>query len=170
MAADQTHGRGTSGRHEAGRRRGPDLPARLLSAALFVAVLCLPWPDAKGPTFAWSLWLTLRDLNRTTVATVKTFDTFQADLRTPRAGEHVLSAPVRQILVILRGTGRDVRRYQVSPELAADPWISQEVVTAAWPARLEPGAPARFVFNHEPRDPRCRVVDRQQDISLVLCP
>jgi hypothetical protein len=148
----------------------PNRVCLVFSACLLGLVLYIPWPDARGPSVAKSLWITLRDLHTSTAASLRGFREFQTRLATPQAGEYVISAPVRQMLAIVRGRGRQVKRFRLSDALSRDPWVAQETVTALWPRTLEPNAHAVFVSNSEPISPDCTPLDRQQDVSLVLCP
>jgi hypothetical protein len=90
--------------------RYPNRISALFSACVVAVLLCIPWPDAKGPSFAKSIWLTFRDLNKNAVATIGRYRAFQSDLTTPGSGEHVLPAHVQRALAIVRGRGRAVKR------------------------------------------------------------
>lgn len=143
----------------------------LFSACVVAVVMCIPWPDAQGPSLAKSIWMTFRDLNRTTALTIGRFNAFQADLTTPRSGEYVLPVVVREGLTILRGRrGSVVKRYDLSPSLTTDPWDFQQMIVAAWPRRLESEATARLVLNTDQMEPGCTLIDRQAHVSLVYCP
>jgi hypothetical protein len=142
----------------------------IFSVIVFTAVLFLPWPDGRGWLLCRCVATTARNLNTTAVRVLRNFGAFQADLNTPRAGEYVLPPQVQQVLTMLGGRGRGVGRYQISDAIAANPWVLQQIVTSAWPRRLEKDAKARFVLNDEPVMPGCTLIDQQRDISLVYCP
>lgn len=148
----------------------PNRVSLLFSACVVSVVLCIPWPDARGPSFGKSIWLTLRDLNRNALVTLEQHAAFRSNLATPGSGEYVLPWQVQQALAILRGRGRSVKRYELSPSLKADDWVLQQFVVATWPRRLEADATARFVLNSDPVEPGCTLVDRKKDVSLVYCP
>jgi hypothetical protein len=148
----------------------PNRVSLIFSACVCAAILCLPWPDARGPSVARSIWLTFRDLNVNAATTLRRYQAFTSDLRTPGSGEDVLPWQVQQALTIVRGRGRAVKRYDLSPSLRADDWVFQQLIVALWPRHLEQGATARFVLNRDPLDPACTLIDRQQDVSLVYCP
>jgi hypothetical protein len=150
--------------------RYPNRISALFSACVVAVLLCIPWPDAKGPSFAKSIWLTFRDLNKNAVATIGRYRAFQSDLTTPGSGEHVLPTQVQEALAIVRGRGRAVKRYELSPSLREDDWVFQQFVVALWPRRLEDHATARFVLNRDPAEGGWTLIDRQQDVSLVYCP
>lgn len=152
------------------RNTHPNRVSLLFSACIVAVVLCMPWPDARGPSFVKSIWLTVRDLNRTAVHTVGRYRDFQVDLNTPASGEYVLPVWVQDALVILRGRGRAVKRYDLSPSFYANDWVLQQMVVAAWPRRLERRATARFVLKSDPVEPGCTVIDTQREVSLVYCP
>jgi hypothetical protein len=142
----------------------------IVSAAVFVAVLCVPWPDARGPLLFKSIAITFADLHKTAVTTVRRIQAFQSDLNTPGSGEHVLPLAVQDTLAILRGRGRAVKTYQLSESLTADEWVLQQMIASVWPRKLEKGAMARFVLNTDPVVPGCTVIDKRSTVSLVYCP
>ena len=148
----------------------PNRGSLLLSACVVAGVLWMPWPDAKGPSFGKSIWFTARDLNETAAGTLARYSDFQADVNTPGSGEYVLPVWVQDALVILRGRGRAVKRYDVSPSFYANDWVYQQMVVAAWPRTLVRGATARFVLKGDPVERGCTVVDSHRDVSLVYCP
>jgi hypothetical protein len=141
---------------------------RALAIAVCIAVLFIPWPDGDGPPFVRSVATTILELNRTTVRMLGRFAAFQADIATPQSGEFVLPNRVQDMLAMLRAHG--VKRYQLSPAIAADAWDLQQIVVSSWPRKLEPDANARFLLNHEPLTPGCVLVDRRREVSLVYCP
>ena len=136
------------------------------SALVLAGILFFPWPDG-GELFR-SVDATVRDLNRTALAMLAGFDTFQANVNTPQTGEYVLGARVEEMLAMLRR--HEVRRYQISDSIAENAWVSQQIVASAWPRQREADAKARFVLNGEPPIPACELIDRQTDVSLVYCP
>ena len=149
----------------------PNRVSLIFSACIVAVLLSIPWPDARGPSLAKSVWLTWRDLNKNAIATLGRFGAFQSDLTTPGSGEHVLPWQVQQALAIVRGRrGGAVKRYDLSASLRADDWVSQQFVVALWPRRLEEHATARFVLNSDPAEPACSLIERQKDVSLVYCP
>jgi len=134
----------------------------------YIGIMLLPWPGASGWSFFTSVGETFRDLNRTAVGIPARSRAFQAAINTPETGEYVLSINVQEMLTLLRGHG--VERYQLSNSIAADPWSVQQIVTSAWPRRLEKDAKARLVLNVEPAIVGCTLIDKQPDVSLVRCP
>ena len=57
-----------------------------------------------------------------------------------------------------------------SESIEADSWGFQQIVTSAWPRKLEKEAKAEFVLNGEPVLSSCQLVDKQREVSLVYCP
>jgi hypothetical protein len=143
----------------------PDTATLVFSAFALVVILLVPWP--AGQLFR-AVDATIRDLNRTAFAMLADFDTFQANLTMPQTGEYAVGARVEEMLAMLRRHG--VNRYRVSASIAADDWVSQQIVASAWPRKREADARAAFVLNTEPVPPGCTLVDRQQEVSLVHCP
>jgi hypothetical protein len=74
------------------------------------------------------------------------------------------------MLSLLREDARGVKRYDLSPSLAADTWTLQVMVSSAWPRRLEPGADARFVLESERVPSGCSLVARREEVLLAYCP
>ena len=141
----------------------------VFSFAIYIVIVFVPWPGGGSEwRFFDSVGTTIRDLARNTVTLPGRFETFQAQLNTPEAGEYVLSGTVREMLGMLRGHGVD--RYQLSDSIAADAWSVQGIVTSAWPRKLEKDAKARFVLNRDPPIPGCTLIDTQREVSLVYCP
>lgn len=147
----------------------PAWPSRVFPVVVFLAVLFLPWPDGDGYPLYRCVATTVRDLSTAAVKTAGHFGAFQAAIDTPGAGEYVLPDRVQEMVAILRGPGRGVKRYQLSDAIAANGWVLQQMVASAWPRKLERDAKARFILNEEPVPPGCSVMDRQREVSLVYC-
>jgi hypothetical protein len=138
---------------------------------VFVLVLMTPWPGAGGyPTFYRSLQITLRDLGRSSGKLFAGgFRDFQTNVNTPRAGEErVLPNAVQEMLAIVRS--HELQRYEISDGLAANPWITQQIVASAWPSKRQNDAAWRFVLNVEPALSHCTVTERRTEVTLVHCP
>ena len=135
---------------------------------LFVSVMILFTPWAIGGPFFKAVELTVRDLNRAALAALADFAAFQANLNTPQTGEYVVGSRVEEMLTLLRGHG--VERYWISDSIAENAWVSQQIVAAGWPRKLEKDAKTGFVLNTEPVGPSCHLIEKGQDVSLVYCP
>jgi hypothetical protein len=134
----------------------------------FIAMLFLPWPDGGSQPFFKAVATTILDLNRNALAALERFDTFQTDINTPNSGEQVLGTRVQEMLAMLRGHG--VEQYRLSDSIAADAWVTQQIVATAWPRKLERDARAVFVLAAETPSPGCIVMDKQREVTLVYCP
>ncbi|HEY3384715.1 MAG TPA: hypothetical protein VGK32_23380 [Vicinamibacterales bacterium] len=143
---------------------------RAFPVFVFIAILFLPWPDGGGRFFFRCVATTTLNLATSPLRLLRGFDAFQANLNTPQAGEYVLPGRVRDMLAILRGPGRGVKRYQLSESIAANDWVMQQIVASSWPRTLESGAHARFVLDRDPAMPGCSVMGRQGEVALVYCP
>jgi fibro-slime domain-containing protein len=141
----------------------------LAPAVALIVTLFLPWPGGPG-SFLSSIEATVRDLNGTVTGILTGgFQTFQANLDTPQAGEQqALPLEVLEMLTMLRDHG--VERYQISNALAANAWVLQQIVASAWPRRLDTQAQARFIRIAEPLAPDCTPIDKRTVVSLVHCP
>jgi hypothetical protein len=138
---------------------------------VFVLILMTPWPGAGGyPTFYRSLEITLRDLGRSAGRVFAGgLRDFQTNVNTPRAGEdRVLPNAVQEILAIVRR--HELQRYEISDGLAANPWVTQQIVASAWPSKRQNDAAWRFVLNVEPALSDCTLTERRTEVTLVHCP
>jgi PA14 domain len=138
---------------------------------VFVLVLMTPWPGAGGdPTFYRSLEITVRNFGRSSGKLFAGgFRDFQANVNTPRAGEDlVLPNAVQEMLAIVRHY--ELQRYEISEGLAANPWVTQQIVASAWPSKRQNDAAWRFVLNVEPALSDCIVTERRTEVTLVHCP
>ncbi|MGE5359766.1 MAG: hypothetical protein ACM3NQ_12180 [Bacteroidales bacterium] len=154
-------------------RRPRDPVHAAAAAATLAIVLTMPWPVGpigNGQTVAGALVATSRELHVTAYRALKHRQDFRANLDTPRSGEQVLPGRVQEVLSILEGEGRGVKRYAVSGGLSADLWDRQQLVVATWPRKLEPNANARFQLQSEPMPAGCSLVDKRKDVLLAYCP
>jgi hypothetical protein len=72
------------------------------------------------------------------------------------------------MLAIVRS--HELQRYEISEGLAANPWVTQQIVASAWPSKRQNDAAWRFVLNVEPALSDCTVTDRRTEVTLVHCP
>jgi hypothetical protein len=72
------------------------------------------------------------------------------------------------MLAIVRS--HELQRYEISDGLAANPWITQQIVASAWPSKRQNDAAWRFVLNVEPALSHCTVTERRTEVTLVHCP
>jgi hypothetical protein len=156
--------------------RWQDAKARQMTEVLafelliFVVILMIPWPGAAGNgSFYRSLQTTLGDLGQSAVnVSSGGFRDFQTNVNTPRAGEdRVLPNAVQEMLAIVRS--QELQRYEISEGLAANPWVTQQLVASAWPSKRQNDAAWRFVLNDEPA-PGCTLTERRTEVTLVHCP
>jgi hypothetical protein len=146
-----------------------DRAAFVFSVVIFVAFLCVPWPGGSGHwSFFRSVATTIGDVHRNAARALGAFAMFQAKLKTPRAGEEVLPARVREIVAMLEAHGVD--RYVFSRAVAVDPWVYQQIIASAWPRTSEHDAKARFLLNTETNPPGCSLIESRTEVSLVYCP
>jgi hypothetical protein len=146
-----------------------DSAAFVFSILIVVALLCVPWPGGRGDwSFFRSVATTIEDVHRNAAGALGAFATFQAKLNTPRAGEEVLPARVREVVAMLEAHG--IKRYTFSRAVARDPTVYQQIVASAWPRTLEPDAKARFLLNTETTTSDCSLIESRTEVSLVNCP
>jgi hypothetical protein len=136
-----------------------------------VAILMAPWPGAGGNgSFYRSLQTTFRGLGQSAGNVLAGgFRDFQTNVNTPRAGEdRVLPSAVQEMLAIVRS--QELERYEISEGLAANPWVTQQLVASAWPSKRQNDAAWRFVLNEEPALAGCTLTERRTEVTLVHCP
>jgi hypothetical protein len=146
-----------------------DRAALAVSVGVIGVLLWVPWPGGIGHwSFFRSVVSTVRDVHKSAASVLRAPAAFQANLNTPRAGEHVLPVSVREIVAMLEA--HRVERYALSDRVAANEWVYQQTVASAWPRRLERDAKARFRRNDEPTTPACSLIESRTEVSLVHCP
>jgi hypothetical protein len=136
----------------------------VLVAVVMLMLALLPWP-AGG---VWrAMFVTVRDYQVPALQQLLEWSRFQANIVTPGAGEHVLPAEVRTIIRLLERNA--VTRYRLSPRLADNSFLAQQVVASAWPRRLELTADALFLAETELVPAGCKVTASLEGILLARC-
>jgi PA14 domain len=144
----------------------------IFSAGVLAAFALMPWPAGSSAPFFKSVGLTVIELGGSLDRLRHHPRRFQSNLSVPLAGEDEGVGPhVEQAVNLLRMAGID--RYQLSPPIAANEWLYEQIVASAWPRRREPDAHVRVVLNYELSagpPAGCEVLGRDRSISLVHCP
>ena len=125
------------------------------------------------PQAGWNLLHTVTETTRllrlATATSLSQFDRFQANLNTAHAGEaEVVPERVLTMVTLLDRYG--IAHYGLSDGMAANNWVYQQMVASAWPRRLEPTAPDRFLLAGEPVPNGCRPIEQRSEVHLVRCP
>jgi hypothetical protein len=93
---------------------------------------------------------------------------FQLNLNTPHAGEHVLPSAVQEMLALLRN--HQVVSYKISEKIMNDTLLHQRIVESAWPRRMSPESNYKLIFIPElDNSHNCREVERRKEVVLVFC-
>jgi len=115
-----------------------------------------------------SLGKTLETIMIYNLGAVKDFRSFQSNLKTPHAGEHVLPPANQEILALLRNHQLD--SYNISEKIMNDELIYQRLIESAWPRKMSPDSKYKFMFVSELDDSStCREVGRRKEAALVFC-
>jgi hypothetical protein len=138
------------------------------SFCILAALVLMPWPAGRSAPFFRSVGLTTIELAASVGRVLHDLRSFQSNLSVPLAGEEEGAGPVAQeAAAMLRAKGID--RYQLSPAIAANDWVYEQVIACAWPRKRESGAHVRVVLNTEPAT-GCEPVSQDKYVSLVYCP
>jgi hypothetical protein len=145
----------------------------LIAAAVALATLVLPWP--VGPIGEWHAFHravpeTARELYAIARLRLGHLAEFRALVETPGSGQEVLPWQVREMLAMLDGAGRGVRKYDISDGIASSEWTRQQLVASTWPRRMERGAKVRFQLTTEPLPDGCHVIAGRKETLLAYCP
>jgi hypothetical protein len=98
------------------------------------------------------------------------FQSFQSNLNTPHAGEHILPPAVQEMLAFL-GT-HQMDSYQLSEQIRNEKnvLIYQRIVESAWPRRTDPESNYKLILVNELDDySNCEVKERGKEAALVFC-
>jgi hypothetical protein len=146
-------------RNESNRtaERGKRICAAILLAA-FVALYKPPIVEAIGNLF------------RSTYYALANIRSFQLNLKTPHAGEHILPTAVQEMLILLRT--HHIEDYRISEQIAIaeNGLVHQRIVESGWPAKLDLRSHNKLLFISEwDASPRCMEIGREKEIILVFC-
>lgn len=163
----QGAGRRPLQRHAAGAARpSRSRAAFALSCLVIAAILVLPWP--RGGLLR-AVAVTVKEYQIRPLAALRDPQAFQANLRTPGAGEaETIPAEALAVRALLERHG--LARYRLSPALTNDSWVLQQTVATAWPRRLEPDAAVVFLRAGEEVPAGCAAADGQGEVTLARCP
>lgn len=98
------------------------------------------------------------------------FQSFQSNLKTPHAGEHILPSAVQEMLGFLRTHQLD--SYQLSEQIMdkKNVLIYQRIVESAWPRRTNPQSNYKLILVDELNDySNCEVKEQGKEAALVFC-
>lgn len=113
----------------------------------------------------------IKDLCQSTFRAITDIKTFQSNLNTPQAGEHVLPMPVKEMLVFLRT--HQVDTYDLSEQIKRREHMEvyQRIVESAWPKRPNVDSRYKLMFVRELENySRCKIIERGKEAALVICP
>lgn len=132
---------------------------------LWIAIILAAFVILYRPPIGKSI----ENVFRSALHVARDFKTFQSNLETPNAGEHVLPPSVREMLTLLRAHRLDT--YRVSEGIAAadEALIYQRIVESAWPRRMDPRSGHEFRFVFEPATSGCTQIERKKEVALVFC-
>jgi hypothetical protein len=134
---------------------------RTLAALGLLMLAVLLWPSALK-TLAVT-HLSLRVLVQPTA-----LGALGRNLATPGAGEQVLPASVRTMILLLRAHGAE--RYRCSRAIERDELIRQRLLEGALPIRYHPDAPYLVSTSAEPLPAACTPVASREGVILARCP
>ena len=126
--------------------------------AVFVALYKPPIVEAIGNLFR-STYYALTDIR-----------SFQLNLKTPHAGEHILPTAVQEMLTLLRT--RHIEDYRISEKIAIaeNGLVHQRIVESAWPTKLDLRSHNKLLFISEwDASPQGMEIERKKEIILVFC-
>ena len=112
----------------------------------------------------------VRDVFQYSFRAVTDIQSFNSNLKTPRAGEHVLPSAVREMLAYLRAHQPD--SYMLSEQIMAGKniLIRQRIIEAAWPVRVTQKSNYKLILIDElDKNSGCRVIERGREAALVFC-
>jgi hypothetical protein len=135
---------------------------RKVWAIIFIAVFLLFY---KPRTLE-----SVRDVCVSSFRAVTDIRSFNSNLKTPRAGEHVLPSAVREMLAYLRVRQPD--SYMLSEQIMTgkNMLIRQRIVESAWPVRVTKKSNYKLILINELDDNSgCRVMERGREAALVFC-
>jgi hypothetical protein len=101
---------------------------------------------------------------------VTDIQSFNSNLKTPRAGEYVLPSAVREMLAFLRDRQPD--SYMLSEQIMAGKniLIRQRIVESAWPIRVAKKSNYKLILINElDKTSGCRVMESGREAALVFC-
>jgi len=133
----------------------------LWAAILLILFVCFykpPIVEAIGKVFGSTFFAAIN------------FQSFQSNLKTPRAGEYVLPSAVKEMLVFLRA--HQLESYEISEQMKnkKNITIHQRIVESAWPIRIDPKSKYKLIFINESDDySNCTVKERGKEAALVFC-
>lgn len=132
---------------------------------IWVAVLIAVFVILHRPPIGKSI----ENVFRSALHAARDFKTFQSNLETPNAGQHVLPASVREMMALLRSHRLD--NYRVSERIATaqEALIYQRIVESAWPRRMDSASGHEFRFVSEPATSGCTEIERRKEVALVFC-
>jgi hypothetical protein len=86
----------------------------------------------------------------------------------PGSGQQVLPDPVLQMLELIKK--HELQKYSLSKKLTQNNLFFQRIIESAWPVKLRSKSGYQFRLNSEKSaNEKCKVLDRQKDISLDYC-
>jgi hypothetical protein len=90
------------------------------------------------------------------------------EIFTPGSGEDVLPEKVRTILSLTRK--HPLANYRLEKSFEKDGDLTQRIVEAVWPLKMEKTSPYLFGLTTEIKnDPNCEIVDQKEDVALAYC-
>jgi hypothetical protein len=102
------------------------------------------------------------------VLTSGDLDVLFRQVRTPRAGEHVLPPAVQAGISLLRAN--QVTAYRFSMAFEQNEEIRQRLLEGAYPLRYEKDAHYLLLLEQETPDRNCSQISRGGGVVLVHCP